>query len=163
MSFIETLKLDFDFRPTKRWLRLWIVGKMAMLKALGYTPGELIIKFKGRGFHAWWNITKSTPFTDDEVNMIQWLCCDDVTRVRINRYRTRRGIKKYWNKIFSAVSYRKPLPKNCQNCQLRKVLAECESDLLKPEGEYPESFLFRPGIDDPMKIAMPIPIKVTNQ
>lgn len=142
------LHIDWDFKPTKHWIRVWIEAKMNMLEFLGYSVGELIFKRRGRGFHIWWAISKKKPFTEDEVNMIQWLLNDDVTRVRVNRYRTRRGMKMMWNKLFSRVIWRKDLPKNCQKCRIVKTLRQLEQGLEKEEGEYPEVVRFRPGIDN---------------
>ncbi|MFA5366052.1 MAG: hypothetical protein WC325_12795, partial [Candidatus Bathyarchaeia archaeon] len=140
--------------PTKKWIRTWIQSALILLPHLGYTPGELIIKKRGiRGVHIWWEVGKSTPFTEDEVNMLQWhILHDDVTRCRINRMRTRRGMKGMWNKIFDHTIWKKELPQNCQKCYLLKTVRELEAEVLKPEGEYPAVVYFVPGKDTPNSV-----------
>lgn len=152
--YTRTLIGDWDWFPTKKWIRTWIKSALILLPQLGYTPGELIIKKRGkRGVHLWWKVSKENPFTEDEVNMLQWhILHDDVTRCRINRMRTRRGMKRMWNKIFDHSIWRKPLPKNCQNCYLLKTVRELEADVLKPEGTYPPVLYFVPGKDTPESV-----------
>jgi hypothetical protein len=156
----RTLEIDWDFRPTKRWIRSWIEVHMNNLQHIGLTPGELIIKKRGkRGFHIWWHVTREKEFTEDEINMLQWLLNDDITRVRINRLRTRRGMKKMWNKIFSKVLWRKSLedlPPNCRKCRVVKSLRDLEAELEKEQGDYPEVIHFIPGIDNTETIKIKI-------
>lgn len=146
-EFKRCLHKDWDFRPTKRWIRVYLETITNTYEHLGYKVEEIIIKKRGRGFHIWTHIISKKPFTEDEVNMLQWLAGDDITRVRINRLRTRRGMKMFWNKLFSKVIWRKSLPKNCQKCRIVKTLRELEHELEEGEGEYPEAVRFRPGID----------------
>jgi hypothetical protein len=146
------LHLDWDFRPTKHWIRTWLDTIVNTYQFLGYKVEEIIMKRRGRGFHIWIKLTTNKAFSEDEVNMLQWIGGDDITRVRVNRYRTRRNMKMMWNKIFSHVIWRKPLPKNCQKCHIVKTLRELEEDVLKDEGEYPEVVRFIPGVDDADKI-----------
>jgi hypothetical protein len=148
LKFKRCLHMDWDFRPTKGWIRKYLEVIINTYEYLGYKVEEVIMKKRGRGFHIWVHIISKKPFTEDEVNMLQWIGGDDITRVRINRYRTRRGMKMMWNKLFSRVIWRKDLPKNCQKCRIVKTLRELEQGLEKEEGEYPEVVRFRPGIDD---------------
>jgi hypothetical protein len=148
----RTIEIDWDFRPTKRWIRFWINAQMNTLQHIGVTPGELIMKKRGkRGLHIWWHVSREKVLTEDEINMIQWILNDDVTRVRINRLRTRRGMKKMWNKLFSKVLWRKPLealPVNCRKCRVIKCLKDLEAELEKQEDSGPELVHFIPGIDN---------------
>lgn len=121
--------VDWDFKPTKGWIRAWKQAVPAMLSALRIKIERIIMKQKGRGFHIWVHSTAKRKLTEDQVNMIQWLLHDDITRVRINRLRTRRGMKKFWSKIFSHVLWRRPLPKPCKTCHLRLTLKEMEEEI----------------------------------
>lgn len=78
MVYERCLHMDLDFRPTKHWIRVWIEAHLNTLQHLGYAVGELIIKKRGRGLHIWWHISKEKEFTEDEVNMLQWILNDDV-------------------------------------------------------------------------------------
>jgi len=129
MTYTYVFHVDWDFKPTKGWIKTWNKTIPAMLTALRIKVERIIMKQKGRGYHIWVHSTTSRKLTEDQVNMVQWLLNDDVTRVRINRLRTRRGMKRFWSKIFSHVVWRKPLPKNCQTCHLRQVLAEMETEI----------------------------------
>mgnify|MGYP001075973881 CR=1 FL=1 len=129
----RVLHLDWDWKPPKKWVDTWINAKLSMLERMGYKVGDVVFKLsdagKGRGYHIWLHVFKPSEYTEDEVNMLQWLLLDDQTRVRINRLRTRRGLRKYWNKIFSLVLWRKPLPRQCVKCRLRKYFHEIEGEV----------------------------------
>lgn len=127
------LHCDWDWNPSKKWVRIWHQAKTAMLESLGFIVDRIIMKpsdrGRGRGRHIWIHIQSRRKLSEDEVNMLQWLCGDDVTRVRINRFRTRRGMKRFWNKLFDHIIWRKPLPENCKKCHLRAILKEMEAKI----------------------------------
>ena len=126
----RTLHLDWDWKPPKRWVNVWIDAKLRMLEDLGYKVGDVIIggsrAEKRRGYHVWVHVTKVGTFTEDEQNMLEWLLLDDPTRTRINRLRVHRGIKRWWSKLFSLVVWQKPIPRRCQRCRIRRYFHEME-------------------------------------
>jgi len=102
---MTVLKIDIDFKPPKYWMELWKRTRISMLKELGYDVKRIRIYETKRGLHIFIYLEQEIP--DDEIiNMLQFLCGDDATRVKINQWRIKRGFKD-WNKLFSDVIYRK--------------------------------------------------------
>jgi len=128
-----TLHMDWDWNPPQKWRQAWETHTKAMLEYFQLVVDRIIMKQsdrrKGRGQHIWIHIQSRRKLSEDDINMLQWLCGDDLTRVRINRLRTRRGLKGWWNKLYDHIVWRKPLPENCQKCHLRAVLKEMEATL----------------------------------
>ena len=98
------LKIDIDFKPPKPWLEEWIETRRNMLEHLGYEIERISIFDTKRGIHAYIKIKQK--ISDEETNKLQFLLGDDHTRVKINQWRIKRGIKR-WNKLFHRVLYRK--------------------------------------------------------
>ena len=98
------LKVDIDFHPPKEWLNKWIDTREAIIE-----KSELSIEYckvfpTKRGFHAYFKLNEDLPA--EEINRLQFLLGDDATRVKINQWRIKRGIKR-WNKLFHKVLYRR--------------------------------------------------------
>lgn len=98
------LKIDLDIHPQKEWLDLWLRTRIGMLESHGYAVEQWHIFRTYRGHHIY--ITLRRDVDDETANMLQFLCGDDHTRVKINEWRIKRGIK-YWNKLFHRVIYRR--------------------------------------------------------
>lgn len=138
------LHLDFDYPVPEHWITLWETERRIMLKNMGYLVERVIIKdpkevdeetrktvYKGRkGKHVWIHILSPTELTEEEINMLQWLCGDDPVRVNINRMRIDRGLRKYWNKLFSRAVWIRPLDKKCEKCKIRRILNEMRKHAL---------------------------------
>jgi len=126
----DTLCIDIDWIPPPEWMTAWRTTRHVLYAALGYTVLDMrqAISSSGKGIHVW--ISLEETLDEDTRNMLQWLGADDPTRVRINRLRTQRGMKRMWNKLFSEVrmnlDYR-GRPPNCSECKILKYLKEMSS------------------------------------
>jgi hypothetical protein len=98
------LKIDIDFKPPKEWMQYWIETREKMLRDFGFTPEYVKVFETTRGIHVYIKIKEDV--SAKTTNMLQFLCGDDPTRVKINMWRIERGIP-YWNKLFHRVLYRK--------------------------------------------------------
>lgn len=128
MSYKYVLHCDWDYPWPKHWIPLWKEVAENTLHYLGMKLEKIIIKpspSRQGGVHTWLHIISPKKLSDDEVNMLQWLVgLDHHTRVWINTLRIDRGLRKWWNKLFSRHLWKKPLPKRCQKCKLREILSE---------------------------------------
>lgn len=97
---MKLLKVDVDFHPPKEWLTEWIHIRIRMLPPIEYYK---IFETK-RGFHVYFKLHDDV--SGEEANRLQFLLGDDATRVKINQWRIKRGIK-HWNKLFHKVLYRR--------------------------------------------------------
>jgi len=122
----QVLKIDIDHRIDKwRWTRAYKKAVTNLLQGFGYKVEDIIIKpsSSGRGVHIWIKID-GKKLTEMRKVMFQFLCCDDQTRVAINRWRVKRGVKN-WNKLFSKVLYKRIDTKEpCHSCRLRRIVKE---------------------------------------
>ena len=101
---MRLLKIDIDFKPPKEWLDLWIATRISILMTLGHSI-ERITPFKTkRGMHVYIKLREDVD--DETANMLQFLCGDDASRVKINMWRISRGIP-FWNKLFERKIYSK--------------------------------------------------------
>ena len=98
------LKIDIDFKAPKNWRLMWIWTRLELLEMLGYTPIDCFEFETERGLHYYIEIKEQ--ISDETINMLQFLLGDDATRVKINQWRIKRGIKN-WNKLFHQVLYRR--------------------------------------------------------
>lgn len=121
--FEYILKIDVDLTLPKRWLSLWKRTRIVMLEELGFTVTDFIVKPSPskRGIHAWIHLLSPKRITTQTHNMYQFLCGDDVVRVKINMNRTKYGIRK-WNKLFAKILWHKPVKEPCKSCKLRKAI-----------------------------------------
>ena len=101
---MKMLKIDIDFHPPKEWLMNWVNTRTEMLRKLGYIIEYFRIFKTKRGLHIYFKLTKDVMA--EEANRLQFLLGDDATRVKINQWRIKRGIKR-WNKLFHKVLYRR--------------------------------------------------------
>jgi len=101
---VKVLKIDLDFWPPRPWLNLWKSTREDMLQRLGYFTVSMHTFPTKRGLHIY--ITLDRHVAPEVGNMLQFLCGDDHTRVKINQWRIARGIK-WWNKLFHKVLYRR--------------------------------------------------------
>jgi hypothetical protein len=125
--FRYTLCIDWDYPWPDHWLPEWQRHINFMLEDRGLAVEKVIMKespSREGGKHVWIHIVSARKLSDDEINMLQWLCLDHHTRTWINILRIQRGLKKFWNKLFSGHLWKKPLPKRCQKCKLREILQE---------------------------------------
>ncbi|MHA1834980.1 MAG: hypothetical protein ACTSV7_13460 [Candidatus Baldrarchaeia archaeon] len=141
-----TLHLDFDYPIPKEWMEVWKEQKTAMLQRMGFTVERIIIKsikkpskvYRGRrkySKHIWVHLFSPRKLSEEEINLLQWLCCDDQVRVWINNLRIKRGLKVYWNKLFSRRIWVRPLPEQCKKCKIRRILNEMRKIELERRGE----------------------------
>ena len=101
---MKLLKIDIDFIPPKEWWIIWQFTRESMLEELGYEI-EYIKRFDSkRGIHVYIKLKQDVD--DETANMLQFLCGDDHSRVRINMWRISRGIP-FWNKLFEKKIYSK--------------------------------------------------------
>ena len=101
---MKLLKIDIDFHPPKEWMMDWVNTRTEMLRKLGYIVEYFRIFKTKRGLHIYFKLIKNV--IAEEANRLQFLLGDDATRVKINQWRIKRGIKR-WNKLFHKVLYRK--------------------------------------------------------
>jgi len=126
------LHLDWDYPIPEHWIKVWEQEKTAMLESLGFTVDRIITKpspSRKGGSHIWIHIISPQELSEDEVNMLQWLCGDDPTRVWINRMRIDRGLKKYWNKLFSRHVWVREMDEKCKTCKIRRTIYEMRKEL----------------------------------
>jgi hypothetical protein len=123
----EILMIDVDWMPKPWWLD-WVETRKSILEGLGYQLTKTIRKpsQSGKGLHVWLYIETHKPLTDMEKVKLQYLLGDCIVRSSINYRRVRRGIKVFWNKLFSIKHKLQPLPKRCQKCRIRLAVAELE-------------------------------------
>jgi len=122
------LMIDIDWMP-KPWLKFYEKTRRLLLEALGYEVTKFIAHPSpgGRGIHVWIHI-KGKPLTEMELLKFQYIVGgDDPIRSKINYRRVRRGIKGFWNKLFSIKHRLKSLPKRCRKCRIRRAVMEWES------------------------------------
>ena len=128
------IHLDWDYPIPEAWVEAWKEQKTQMLRNMGFEVERIITKpspSKKGGVHHWIHILSLRQLTEDELNMLQWLCLDDPTRVFINRMRTERGLKVYWNKLFTRHVWVKPMDENCKKCKIRRVVSEAKKEATK--------------------------------
>jgi len=101
---VKVLKIDLDIKPPDEWMTKWIQTRWAILGALGYPFAGLRMFETKRGLHIYAMLEKDVD--DKTANMLQFLLGDDHTRVKINEWRIKKGIKR-WNKLFHRVLYRR--------------------------------------------------------
>lgn len=130
------LHIDWDYAWPPHWIPIWRQEKTAMLESMGLSVTNIIMKpspHRKEGLHLWIHISTARELSDDEINMLQFLCGDHHTRTWINTLRVDRGLKKWWNKLFSRHLWRKPLPEACEKCKIRQILAEMNEQQRKPK------------------------------
>lgn len=131
------LHLDWDYPWPNHWIEAWRKLKTQMLENMGFKVEDIVIKpspSKEGGKHIWIHITSPRELNDDEINMLQWLCLDHHTRVWINILRIERGLTKWWNKLFTRHIWRKPIPKKCQKCIIRRYVNQLREEWRKCHG-----------------------------
>ena len=101
---MKMLKIDLDWKPPDRWLKAWIETRIKMLKNLGHPAKRYDVFKTTRGLHIYFRLFDDV--SDEEANFLQFLLGDDITRVKINQWRIKRGIKR-WNKLFHKVLFRR--------------------------------------------------------
>ena len=125
----EILHLDWDWKPPKKWIEAWKKTKTAMLESLGYKVTDIIMRESPskKGYHIWIHLETAKPIPDEQLNMLQWLCLDDPVRVRINQLRIRRGLRRFWNKLFARRITTFPRSDRCRNCKILIYLREASN------------------------------------
>jgi len=101
---MSILKIDLDIHPPKEWLDDWIRTRKMICWSMLYQVEAIDVFETTRGLHVY--IRVKQKLKDEEINWIQFLLGDDHTRVKINQWRIKRGMK-HWNKLFHKVLYRK--------------------------------------------------------
>lgn len=131
------LQTDID-RPIDEWG--WVPyfkrAIRAVLTEFGYKVERIVWRRsppgpdreKGRGLHFWTHII-GPPLTQEKKNLFHALIYDDWGRVWINRIRIMHRSNPNWSKIFSEVSYRKPIDEKCEHCTLRRLLMRLEKEI----------------------------------
>ena len=118
------LKVDIDIKLPEKWLTHYKLAIGSFFER--YTFIKLkdvkIKESSKRGYHIWIHILSSRKLSPEYLNMLQFLCGDDRSRVLINARRIKRGVP--WskgNKLFSKVVYRREKGKT--------ILCEGHSDM----------------------------------
>jgi hypothetical protein len=127
LPYSYALHLDWDYPWPEHWVSEWKALVKYVVTSHGLTLEKIIMKespSRQGGKHIWIHIASPRELSDDEINMLQWLLLDHHTRVWINILRTQRGLRRFWNKLFTRHLWVKPLPKNCQKCRILKILKE---------------------------------------
>ena len=101
---MKLLKVDIDFHPPEEWITDWIMTRWHILAVLGHDIDYIKMFKTKRGLHFYIKLSKNLD--DETANMLQFMMGDDATRVKINAWRIKRGIKR-WNKLFHKVLYRR--------------------------------------------------------
>jgi len=118
--------IDIDNRIDKLgWLTHFEKAIKRNLEAFGFKLEKIIWRESPskRGLHGWLHCIG--PQIDDEIkNMIEALCYNDLGRSWINHIRITQRNNPYWEKVFSEVTWQRPIDEKCQNCKLRKYLEE---------------------------------------
>ena len=123
------LMIDIDWMP-KPWIKFYEKTRRLLLEALGYKVTKFIVhpSSSGKGIHVWIHI-RGKPLTDMELLKFQYIVGgDDPVRSKINYRRVRRGIRGFWNKLFSRKHVLKNLPQRCRKCRIRRFIMELEGD-----------------------------------
>jgi len=133
VKYEYVLHCDWDYLIPKAWRDTWKAIMENSLVFLHLTLKRIITKpspSKKGALHLWIHVGSSRELSEDEINMLQWLIgLDDPTRVWINRMRIERGLKKFWNKIFTRHVWVRPLDEKCKRCKIRRVLNEMRKEL----------------------------------
>jgi len=101
---MKLLKIDLDFKPPREWIDLWLTTRFVMLSELGYKVERMSVFKTKRGVHIYIKLKEDVD--DETANLLQFLCGDDASRVKINMWRIQRGIP-FWNKLFERKIYTK--------------------------------------------------------
>jgi len=118
---------DVDYRIDElgeEFMEKYIETRRAILERLGIRLIEALYRPSpsGRGLHFWWHCEVDGELSDEDVNNIQLLLGDDVTRWWINRLRIMFGMSGMWNKCFSLAERRRS--ERCDRCRIVKYLRE---------------------------------------
>ncbi|OYT41350.1 MAG: hypothetical protein B6U78_03080 [Candidatus Aenigmarchaeota archaeon ex4484_224] len=130
---MSLLKIDIDHKePFDKWKKEWIETRKKILEFFGFKVEDIVIYESGskRGYHIYIKIDKEIP--DEEINKLQFLLGDDLTRVVINMRRIERGVG-YWNVLFSKI-----LRKRSDKEDLKKAINLIEKSNLN---EYEKEWL----------------------
>ena len=117
------IQVDWDFIPPEHWIEKWKEIVKLIMRHMGLSTVE-IIKHKSdsqKGLHHWIHVYSRRRLSEDELNMLSWLCGDDPIRVMINNLRIQRGVPK-WNILFSKVIFRREIDEKCKRCRIRNIL-----------------------------------------
>lgn len=101
---MSVLKVDIDVKLDESWFIRWIDTRKSMLDSLGFKVTMVFQHETTKGRNFFFHIKPEC--CDEEINMLQFLLGDDHTRVKINAWRIKRGIK-HWNKIYDHKLWRK--------------------------------------------------------
>jgi hypothetical protein len=125
-QYSYVLHLDWDYEWPEHWKEAWRQTAKLILEHFNIQIEKIIVKPSPnvKDGHVWIHVKSRKPLTDDQINMLQWLLTDHQTRVWINILRIERGLRKFWNKLFTRHLWVKPLPKRCQKCKILKILKE---------------------------------------
>jgi hypothetical protein len=93
------VKIDIDVKMDKELLYKFITSRIAIMKALNYTPCYYEYKETEKGYHFWFGIEEE--LSDKEICDLQFLLGDDQPRCRFNYLRFEAGCFKQFNVLFS--------------------------------------------------------------
>ena len=123
----EVLKVDLDWIPPENWFKEWISTRKKILEHMEiYLYGaKWRQSSSGKGLHIWFYVTTQKRLGDEDINRLQFLCGDDITRVKINYLRNKRGVKE-WNKLFSKVLWKAKPRGKCAKCEILRFLKDLD-------------------------------------
>jgi len=136
MKFKYVLHLDWDYPIPEKWKEVWKEHIIAMLDRMNLQAERIITTpspSREGGIHIWLHVLSARKLYETDINMLQWLCNDCPTRVWINSLRIDRGLRVYWNKLFTRHLWRKPLPEQCEKCRLRYYLNKMRVEFMKKQ------------------------------
>jgi len=96
---MSVVKIDVDVKMDDELLHKFIISRIAILKALGYTLCYYEHKRTEKGFHFWFGIEEE--LSDKELCDLQFLLGDDQPRCRFNYLRLEAGCFRQFNVLFS--------------------------------------------------------------
>lgn len=96
---MTVLKFDVDVKMSEELLERFVMTRLYILEALGYTPISHKIAETVKGVHAWFEVLET--LTEDQMCDLQFLLGDDQPRCRFNYLRKEAGAFKQFNALFS--------------------------------------------------------------
>jgi hypothetical protein len=92
------LKIDLDLKVDKAWLRNYRSKARLLLDSYHLTATAIrVAPSRSKGYHV--RIYLAKPISARMAVLLQWLLCDDHSRVDFNRARVNAGFDE-WNKLF---------------------------------------------------------------
>jgi len=98
-GFTQILKVDVDVKMSPELLHVFIMTRLKIIEACGYTVVKHRKTTTEKGYHFWFRTLE--PMTDSEACALQFLLGDDQVRARFNFLRNEAGAFKQFNALFN--------------------------------------------------------------